>query len=1043
MEGSKSVPEGDGDFASTFESGQSCHFADAQTYSKQTTTSSKPKRSFTPRGPIFSSLNDAHRNITSRHLGTNEPSPRVSDQNDPSGNGDESGISQSESDNHPGDWDNTASSPAAFGRPIIDPKHHLPDEASTFLLPSSPAGRSLTSSTSSCTTPTMPSNTKPSGNQITGRVEAFEREASRVDQAADRVDREVNRVVCEVNWVDDRVEKMETLPPSTSVSTVDRIFDEYTAGDREAQPFTPAEGHLYTFQGANLARGASPSEPPTSSLPSSPRVDAQLAPSKELVDSDLAAPESSISDSQHLLDAEEQVDQLRSVHHSLAPLPLRIPSRREFKSPDFFTDVESSINGEHDDTSNEDPFKYDSERYQKFLRPTKERDISRALRRLSRLEQASEGTLVSPEGSPNGKAAASERQTITRKRSRDAAPWFLRDKPNGRFFNPSPLQSAADADTEPRDVKVVIHHAPEFEPDEKVHQDKAIERPKNHLNVGGTGGRSFPRDATSDGGWVTEATSDIGSAADIGSDGPFPTTGFKQAGSSIADYSDDDDEIDHNRGPFTSREHILHHPRSEAQVNSYELRSLKNTKQSVFLPRTRGHEVSAFPQNSVRLFSTQTVKPTDAGGRRPSAIRQLSNPFRQGSYRRADADSSFPFKPRGNGASKYEFRDSASECTPAIESNQATCGTITSLPSRAASKRRTGSGITVGLTIDTTDRGLEVEGGQNRAHQPRLGSPQNAQKMQKWAREAGFIDETLPSNYLYRRPRNMELDKQFAMGAPGSFDHEPASACSFGFELLPLDEAQAKLKRQRDSGETDETEPASVRFKRVRSVASSQACSNSSPLQPPTAARLRRDQHQNALEPLSPLSWYLKTMPQGPTTPRTAMQHDDLISPTSDRSLLGGSNGLQSPLTPATDYGLFSPTMPAHGWYGKNGSERLPLDRRAQGDAVRQMSHKAMNSGSEPSCRAGVGHISSKAQVRYMCWFSIMVVLSILPFFAVLVLTGVFDDSLAWFTRGEVRHLAHRQREIIKTLFAMECVLYAGALAGIIAYFVLHSKTSN
>ncbi|RYP62712.1 hypothetical protein DL771_009603 [Monosporascus sp. 5C6A] len=1036
MEGSKAAPEGDGHFAFTSESAQSCHSADAQTYSEQTTTPSKPKRSFTPRGPIFSSLNDAHRNITSRHLGTNEPSPKVFGQNDLSGNRDES-------DNHRSDWDNTVSSPAAFGRSIIDPKDHLPDEASIFLLPSSPAGRSLTSSTSSCTTPTMPFNTKPSGNRITGRVEAFEREASRVDHAPDQVNQEVNRVVCKINWVDNSVEKMETLPPSTSVSTVDKIFAEYTAGDREACPFNPAEGHLYTFQGANLARAASPSEPPKSTLPSFPHVNAQLAPSTELVDSDLAAPESSISGSQHSLDAKAQVDQLRSVHHSLAPLPLRIPSRPEFKSSDFFTDVESFINGEHDDTSNEDPFKYDSERYQKFLRPTKERDVSRALKRLSRLEQASEGTLVSPEGSPNGKAAASEWQSINRKQSRDAAARFLCDKPNGRLFSPSPLQSAAAADTEPRDVKVVIHHAPEFEPHEKVHQDKAIQRSKKHLNVGGTDGKSFPRDATSDSGWVTEATSDIGSAAEIGSDGPFPATGFKQAGSSIADYSDDDDDIDRNRGPFTSREHILHQPRSEAQANSYELRSRKDRKQLVFLPKTRGHEVSGFPQNSIRLFSTQTVKHADAGGRRPSTIRQLSNPFGQGSYRRADADSSFQFKPRGNGASKYEFRDSASEYTPAMESNQATCGTITSLPSRTASKRRTGSGITVGLTINTTDRGLEAEGGQNRAHHARVGSLQNAQKMQKSAREAGVIDETLPSNYLYRRPRNMELDKQFAMGNPGLFDHEPASACSFGFELLPLDEAQAKLKRQRDSGETDETEPASVRFKRVRSVASSQACADSSPLQPPTAARLRRDQHQNALEPCGPLSWYLKTAPQDPTTPRTATQQDDLISPTSDRSLLGGSNGLQSPLTPATDYGLLSPTTPAHGWYGKNGPERLPLDRRAQGDAVRQMSHKAMNSGSEPSYRARVGHILSKAKVRYMCWFSIMAVLSILPFFAVLVLTGVFDDSLAWFTRGEVRHLAHRQRKIIKTLFAMECVLYVGALAGIIAYFLQHNKTSH
>lgn len=532
-----------------------------------------------------------------------------------------------------------------------------------------------------------------------------------------------------------------------------------------------------------------------------------------------------------------QVDGFANLpRSSLEPAPLRIPPRAEAKSPTFFSDVESSV-GDYD-TSNEDPFKYDNERYQKFLRPTKERDVSQALKRLSRLDQASEGTLITPDGSPRGKTGANESPEFDKQQSRDAAARFLCGE-NNEHSGPGVLPHDTGPKIEFPDTRVVIQHASDIEPTQNERQDKLSELANKHLFIHTRDDRDIPRDTTNDSGWVTEATSDIGSGADIGSDPPFPMMGFKQAGSSIADYSDEEDHINKRRGPFTSREHILQHPQSEAQSTPYELRNLKDTKQQVLLPRTRARDAIGFPQNSIRLFSTKS-KDTESAPRRPSSIR---NPFRQGNYRRADSSSHFQFMPRGNGPSKYEFRDSASEYSQVMDSNQATRGSLNPQQSSERSEQDKAGGITIGFTITNKDREAKAKASDNASQLARLVSLQDAQAAQKLARENGLLDETLLSNYRRRRPRDLDLDKKFAMGTPSTFDNEPASACSFEFELLPLGKAQAKLKQQRDSGETDETEPGDTRFKRVKSETSTQAWSPPSPPRPPAGACLRGDNH--------------------------------------------------------------------------------------------------------------------------------------------------------------------------------------------------------
>jgi len=68
-----------------------------------------------------------------------------------------------------------------------------------------------------------------------------------------------------------------------------------------------------------------------------------------------------------------------------------------------------------------------------------------------------------------------------------------------------------------------------------------------------------------------------------------------------------------------------------------------------------------------------------------------------------------------------------------------------------------------------------------------------------------------------------------------------------------------------------------------------------------------------------------------------------------------------------------------------------------------------------------------------------MVMLSILPFFAILILMGVFDEALAWFTDGRMCRLSPSQKRVIQTMFIAECILYTGCMASIVVYFVVRS----
>jgi hypothetical protein len=125
-------------------------------------------------------------------------------------------------------------------------------------------------------------------------------------------------------------------------------------------------------------------------------------------------------------------------------------------------------------------------------------------------------------------------------------------------------------------------------------------------------------------------------------------------------------------------------------------------------------------------------------------------------------------------------------------------------------------------------------------------------------------------------------------------------------------------------------------------------------------------------------------------------------------------------------------------WYGRNPPRPLPKDKRSRHNCTGRTLETITRDGAENSYEDR--GISYTAQSRRTCWFYLMGALSLLPFIAPIVLTGVFDDTLSWFTKGEVSRLTIRQRFIIKVMFVLEIIVYAACVAGIVVYFVTKDK---
>ncbi|KAI5927244.1 hypothetical protein F4810DRAFT_699102 [Camillea tinctor] len=923
-------------------------------------SSFKSASSLTPRGRgmRFTSFDEAHQNITSRQGPSN---PFQDSPQSPYSPYQDSPIYINNANNGPSDRE--------FGQPIIGPP--MEHDAPTY----------------GATSTTCSSNSLQRRRSITAILPYIDFDSKPQKPGMDEKQT--------VKHSDYKASKVAHQNADISTGTTERIYDNYGGfGHDQASSSIDSSGHGYTFaaeshpleleppsrQGA-VNRGEFKGEgfrgpqrklhetakkeaclstqlsslmsetdfvqnqryagfsdlPPHQSLPEAPPVKSSPHYLPDIEDNSPPT-NSSISDSQHLLDADAQVAKLRQLRHvrngltpreDLVPAPLRLHNNAALCN--FRLENNSTV---ATNESNEDPFYYDNHGCRTYVHNSMERDVSKPLR----------ASILDSDHHP-GQVVTDYQKTPARQVGNRKQKQLELD----------PGESCIESD-----------------------RDSPYAKPNN----------SNPQKAMSNdvrGDWVTESTSELGSFRFCGG-----TTG-----SSIADYSDDDDKV-------------IQHP-AGGRFDSYGIRT-----------------INGFPENSIRLYSSAQKGRHPAT--RPSVPRKLSNPF--SSHRRGKAINRLSFGFGRNTSSKYEFRDSISEYGLTGVSNKATRGTYESFDESGEYKYQS-------TTDARFDRSAEYNADRNPSAKISAFQDAHTSRAHKYDDERRVTP--FPSAYGSRQAQDF-CPKQFAAATSSRWDDEPSSIKSkFEFELLPLNLAQKKHKERR-SEETDETDSTKDLIQRKKVVKSGKKTQKTKDIQTPARAHIRQAHlAHNLSSDFTPPSMdsYHDSLQDTPTPFSAAGK--TLFSPISGSGKRGyypPSSTLASPATPSSYY-AGTPRTPASGWSKGDKSRLLPAEKgRGKGRAVR--AHHGQNP------FVGTRELSpSAALFRRNYWFCTMAILSILPFVAVPLLTGAFDDSLSWLTKGAYTRLSREQRKIIKWILLTECVLYTACIAAIIVYYVMKSKTSS
>ncbi|TGJ83265.1 hypothetical protein E0Z10_g5473 [Xylaria hypoxylon] len=771
--------------------------------------------------------------------------------------------------------------------------------------------------------------------------------------------------------IENEVLDLNAQSHDTTSSTIEGILAQY---DGRTSSLKAENGKSREYR---VKTELSISQPPQGSLPEAPPTNMQSTSNVRQSEYDSPVPDSSITDSQHLLDAEAQAHELEEARRALVPLPLKIVQPRH--------GIEIPREQHHDTLNNKgafivykgEPRSYNpfvnrkDECYKTYLQPPMERDISQKLRRASGYAEHGASASYSPHV---------DEDLVLRQ-----------ERPQGKIFSQSSLPTVTPGEKPLRHIKVVIGREPVIRHNNQDH---------NCLRV----------DAE-DGDWVTEATSDAGFGF---TPSPLPgrhlTGGPKKAGSSLADYSDDDCEDMADR--FGSHERIIQHLGGDDQYKSYNVRRSNGSKFAVLLPR----RYNALPDNVGRRWGSTTQQ--EAGQFRHQILRKGTNPYREVSSKRSETSGRLFFDFDQNAPPRYEFRDSISEYEPATASSKANCGT---------QKYDTNGSLLSPVSYlreenrpSTTDAHFEqsADFDADRNASDRFSQPNKACQARLRSQDTRFsIDE------LNRRKQLEEVDKRRFASASSYYDPPSANSVrsKFNFELLPLNLAQQKNKRQRNSGETNETETTTARLKRKQSVRSINP--ETSPLEPPTKVFFTSP--ELSLNFSSP-NWQTRNLdPEDTPTPFAMGRLNRAASGPSRKyrkvSSLGFTDNSSSLSTQSVTRRLCYNKWERRLEQAENRPWRKP----------------------RPGLIAPDDYVSDRADSARQSCFCLLVILSILPFVGVLALSGAFSEAFKWATRGEVDRLTTRQRRFIKWMLLAECILYTGGVVTVVVYFAVKGKAQN
>ncbi|KAK3947992.1 hypothetical protein QBC32DRAFT_318258 [Pseudoneurospora amorphoporcata] len=274
--------------------------------------------------------------------------------------------------------------------------------------------------------------------------------------------------------------------------------------------------------------------------------------------------------------------------------------------------------------SDEDPFKYDRGSYTVFLQPTREREVSAALHRVSGVS-----TTYTDETNNTGQASTARRPVgsatlpmppsnglsyqNTAQRNNNTPNRAAMKKLALRSYHPKHLEWDEDFDEE--------------EVDEEFDNLDAAKTDRGDWETVGSNLEAVKSDG---GEWETVGSSvgQFNSHRAYASGTGFGTRfGLRTTGSSIADYSDTSSLAGESFGAFASTEKIVQHPMN-GKHNNYVVRTLKGDNRPVFLPQPRIHRVNGYAQDSCRLFDQATTSSSQGSSTRAYLAEKLTAPFR-------------------------------------------------------------------------------------------------------------------------------------------------------------------------------------------------------------------------------------------------------------------------------------------------------------------------------------------------------------------------------------------------------------------------------
>ncbi len=631
--------------------------------------------------------------------------------------------------------------------------------------------------------------------------------------------------------------------------------------------------------------------------------------------------------------------------------------------------------------SDEDPFKYDRGSFGIFLRPSREREVSAALRCVS----------IDSMASASGVFHSSPPEPATPRVTQSNNPFVNRLQ----HYQAPTLDYDWDDEDRPSEVKISVRcpRAPPPSPaDPPMGLSEFIQgsqRRRRDINTLLSDGADWETVVTS----LGQFDSNRAFASSLGLSGSHPV---KVTGSSIADYSDTSSVHGTQAEAFSSRERIIQHPATNDMPHGRYGRTLRDTDRPVFLAKPRIHRVNGYLHNSNRIFTDPTTG-SSASSARSALVEKLSASIRSRSARKRARRQSWS-------KSRFESLDSLSSTDS--EQRDETNG------NRAVGNR--GEGAQKG---NGTDNGLLA------SPMPREPSAAHLRALRPTQSCDPHYSMDLASPTLFSFPL-ISLEEAA---------HRVAVKKENGEDFTILGGTTTRKNSSLDSSKaTQGTTPCTPYIRkpvpahpRRPTSASIMGISEEHRGYSGYSQGMQDHKSQNALLDFSVLPLF-PVYCADQTAERIVLGHDrgisNVTSYKSGTPLVMGrhsalSRNFQNPFEPVGT-SIHSkrpfPCMPTTVF----GSPPclVARDKRegtrtaaAMANDLRQIA--AMESGTSAfGILNGDGYLSWEARKRRQGYYYLMCILCIFPFIAPLVYRGTFDSALSWYTRGEAASLTQRQR---------------------------------